>query len=658
MQSGPHEEAAVSGDSIARILREGNKETFAAAKDVIMHRVLLATVQEAIEGLGSPEAIAERALGHVDEQHTALRQATDTLKERLLEAIARRATDELSDPKTTALQAQERIELGHKAIITAKNLLKQRLLEDVAQDATDELTDPDSIARQARACIDDTAGPLARGQKTLTNLLIAEVADRSTNELANPRAVARQARARIDDAHMVVTGAVDQLKRRLIDEIIQRSTDALADPEAAARQAQALIDPEHTVLLKAVDKLKEQLLESIVQESLARISGTMRAAPADPEPIKAASEETPPAEVAPAKTEPVYTPPAEATPPNRAPAAARRAKKSYVKTQVVQTREAVPPSASEAPRAPSPAPQMQRRKAANGYEADGAALPASEPAENAEAAPQARHYVYGVVGKHGLALADALAEAAIDPPYTPYLMPCKSVTAIVGNLPSTALDPADETWQDDARRVQERVLEHVNAAGFAVLPMYAHTVHTNPAYLEKALDKYAETLHTALATLAGKHEWNVKIYCDASKVKQEVHVRDEDIETFLEHFAATAALWSEASVEAEIEAVREGLETPLPEVIDSILSNCQSRIHRTLHAVSIDSRVAPASEDSVFGNSNMVLNASYLVVEARGKAFRAVLEQLSSEYEQLGLVYYIGGPHTPCRFAPSDVPTL
>ena len=135
MQSGPHEEAAVSGESITRILREGNKETFAAAKDVIMHQVLLATVQEAIEDLGSPEAIAERALGHVDEEHTALRQAVNTLKGRLLEAIARRSTDELADPRTTALQAQERIEPGHKAIIAAKNLLKHRLLEDIIEQA-------------------------------------------------------------------------------------------------------------------------------------------------------------------------------------------------------------------------------------------------------------------------------------------------------------------------------------------------------------------------------------------------------------------------------------------------------------------------------------------------------------------------------------------
>ncbi len=54
----------------------------------------------------------------------------------------------------------------------------------------------------------------------------------------------------------------------------------------------------------------------------------------------------------------------------------------------------------------------------------------------------------------------------------------------------------------------------------------------------------------------------------------------------------------------------------------------------------------------------MVLNASYLIVEEQGKVFRAALERLAVEYEQLGLVYYIGGPHLPCRFASPETPTL
>ena len=624
MQSGSQEGAAVSNVSITRILREGNKETFAAAKDAIMQQVLMATVQEAIEDLGNPDAIAERALRQIDAHHAVLDQAVTQVKERLLEEVARRSTEELKDAETTALQAQEKIEHGdgHQIIVSAKDLLKERLLEAVARRCTDELDNPEDIARQARTRINEDDEALVYGQKALTKNLIAEVAARSTHELDDPEDVARQARVHIDNTHTVITGAVDELKQHLIAEIADRTTGEIANAEAVARQAYALISPEHTVILKAIDKLKEQLLETIVQESLARINGEMSKPP----------EDRPPA-----------------TPP--------REKKAYVKNQVIDARGPDPTEAAEAPGAASSAPTMRRRKAANGYAADNEALPEAAPAESPEDAPVA-HYVYGIVAKSGLALANALVKAEIEPPYTPYLMPHQSITAIVGDVPASALTANEETWQDDLRNIQERILEQVNTEGFAALPMYAPTIHTNRAYLEKALTQYAETLHTALETLADKQEWNVKIYCDPAKVQQEISTSDETIEAFLEQFAASADLWSEVGAEAEVEAVREGLQIPLPELIDAILSNCQHHIHRTLGGVSLESRVVPASADSVFGSSRMVLNAAYLIVETQDQIFRAALEHLSGRYEALGLVYYIGGPHLPCRFAAPDVPML
>ena len=110
--------------------------------------------------------------------------------------------------------------------------------------------------------------------------------------------------------------------------------------------------------------------------------------------------------------------------------------------------------------------------------------------------------------------------------------------------------------------------------------------------------------------------------------------------------------------EVEVAAVREGLEAPLPEVVDAILDNCRHHSHRLLHAMALESRQEPASEDSVFGTNRMVLNASYLVEEAQTEVFRSALEHLATRFERLGLVYYIGGPHPPCHFAPEEAPTL
>ena len=530
MQSGHDAEAAASNDAIARILRTGNKETFDAAKDAIMKRVLLATVQEAIEDLGSPDDIAERALQHLEEEQTPLLQAVVKVKERLLEDVARRSTDELADAEATA----------------------------------------------------------------------------------------QQARAHIDDEHEAVVGAVDELKHRLIHEIARRSTDELADAEAAAQQAQALIGDEHAAILQAIDTLKGQILETIVQQSLAKISDAVST---------------------PLAVEELFQP--------------QTPRKPYVKTSIVEARPPAPSARVESPEAPSSAPQMRRKKTANGYVVEDSPLAAAPPAEEAETPDT--YYVYGIVANQGLVLADALADADIDPPYTPYLMPYQSVAAIVSCLPGTM---QQAIRQEDLHRVQERILEQVNAAGIAVLPMYAETTHPSQEHLQKALARYVDTLDTALKTLDEKQEWNVKIYCDSEKVQQEVYARDETIDSFLEQFVETAELWSDAGAEVELEALQEGMDTSLPDVVENLLDNCQKNCHRMLHMVSLDSRMAPASDDSVFGNSRMVLNASYLVAEDQGESFRVALERLAIDYEKLGLVYYIGGPNPPCRFASAETPML
>jgi len=622
MKSGSQAEQPASGDSISRILRERNKETFDAAKGAIMQRVLLATVQEAIEDLGSPDQIAEKALQHIVEGHAALRDAIDTVQERLVEQVARRSTEELADPEATALRALERIEDDHKAILKAKNLLKMRLVEAVARRSAEELADTEAVVKAARARINDNEEGLLAGKEALTNQLIAEIADRSIEALADGAEAARRARDRIEDEHPTVVGAVEECKTRLIAEIARRTTETLVDPEDAARQAQALIGEEHTILLKAIDHLKNQLLESIVQESLARISDEMGG---------------------PTTTD---------RPPQ--PKAGR---KSYVKTEVVEVAEPTPASDAPPTASTSTTPQMLRRKAANGYAVDERALP-----EKAQSQPdpvkQAGFYIHGIVSGRGLALSDLLAGLDLDPAYALHVVPYKALAAIVSSVPACDNTTTERAWHNAIRPVQESILEHVNGAGWTVLPLHGALAHPNKAHLIAALAAHVDTLDHALKHLAGKQEWNVKIYCDPEKVRPEVYSNDATIDTFLGQFLASVNEWSQAGPEAELGALQEGMDVPLAHVIETILNNCEKRVHRALCDLSEAAHVAPASEDSVFGNNRMVLNASYLVNEKEGALFRSTLERLSTDYERLGLVYYIGGPHPPCRFASPEAPPL
>ena len=535
-----------SDNFILRILREGNDETFAAAKDAIMQRVLQATVRETLEGLGSPDDIAEGAFGYVDQEHTTLRSTV--------------------------------------------NVVKKCLIEDVARRSTRELADIEALWQEARAHIDDIE-PLVRGQEILTKQFLDEIADRSTEALADVEALWQEARACIEGQHTSFVRAADELKQQLIAEIARRSTDELSDPEAVACQAQALIGEEHEVILKAVDTLREQILQTIVRESLAKINDEIR----DP-----SAEEGPPHPK-----------------PGRTP---------HVKTQMVGT----------------------------------PALPEQElvEREHGEEAAQTAYYIHGIVADRRLAMVDISAGADVDPEYAFYAIPYKSVAAIVSNLPKGVFNKKGEVWQDEVRCTRERILEYVNAAGYVVLPMCGDTTYPSKARLMASLAAHITPLEHALENLRGKQEWNVKVYCDLEKVRREIYSSGAAIDSFLGQFLSAADQWSTRGPKAELEALREGMDVPIVEVIDAILSNCEQRVHRSLCNISVDSCVVPPSEGSVFGSSRMVLNATYLVPEEDGKAFQSVLERLTADYDHIGLVYYLGGPHPPCRFVPPETPIL
>jgi len=520
MQSSSLPEDAASGDSILRILWEGNEETFAAAKNAIMQRVLVATAQAAFEDLGSPDAIARQALEHPETDHALVRSAASALTDLLIEDVARRSMDDLADPAAAARQARERIEKDHQAVVVAKNLLKVHLLDEIAQGATDDLADPKAVAQEARQRIEEET--LINGRKALIESLLAEIADRSTEAIADAQQAAVQARKHIDD-----------------------------------------------------------------------------------EPIGGA---------------------------------------------VVEERPPAPPTRTEAPETPSSTPKMQRRKAANGY-------PEEIPPEAAPSAHLAQaHYVHGIVAHRGRGLIEALAAIDSETIYRPYVIPFKTVAAVASRVPGALTE--NDGWKA-LKGVQAGLLEHLSQKGAAVLPMYAETLYASEADLVAILAAHAHTLEVHLGELSGKQEWAVKIYCDPERIKQEVHSTDASIDAFLGQILVDVHEWSARGPAEELKALQEGMDLSLAELLETVQLNCQQGVHRALQGISEDSRLASSSEEEpVFGQSRMVLSASYLVAESEAEAFRAELERLAAEYERLGLVYYIGGPHPPCRFTVRGAPEL
>ncbi|MFQ5568265.1 MAG: GvpL/GvpF family gas vesicle protein [Rhodothermales bacterium] len=595
-----------------------------------MEKVLIATLQEAIEDLGSPENIAEQALGHVAQKNKTLQHAVTKTKERLIDRVANLSTEALAETDAVAESAQERIGEKHEALLKVQDTLRKRLLKEIARRSTSELANTESVALKARDMIDDEDNTIVHGKNALKAHLIMEIADRSLEEMGDAKATADRAKALIDDEHASILGAVDELKQHLIEEIARRSTEALGNTQATAKQAMALISKEQEDILKAINKLKEQILQTIVQESLSKISdevgtsllmGSLSPAPPQPKtPAKSSS--------------------------SKQAADARGPVEPKADSNGEQNVQATPPTA-----------HLRKKMAANGeYLMDESMLAAADPieVESLLEGTDSVYYVHGVVAHPKRSLGHTLAE--LETMYPARLLSFDSVGVIVSPIPLDAFNDKEENEQIPA--VQEHILEQVTSAGYAVLPMYSSLVHPSDEHLRNAVTSHLDALNDALNSLSGKQEWNIKIYCDREKVRREVQTHDKTVESFLEQFSKTVEMWSERGSDAEVEAMKEGMEIPLDEVIETILCNCEERCHRLLNEISDEDQVVPVSKDSVFGNSSMILNASYLVLENQGETFRTTLEGLATEHENLGLVYYVGGPHAPCHFTQSATPTL
>ncbi len=226
MSANSSSRVSAPGDAISTILLEENWDTFAAARQAIVEKVLLATVQEAINELGSPEAIAQKALAYVEVEQAVLVKARQRLTERLLQDVAREATEALADANEAAQQAQAHVGDRPEAVARGAEALERRLRAEIAREATEALSDADEAAQRARTHLGEDA---------------------------------------------LIVQAVEVLRELLIQEIARHSTEALADAQQVARQAGTLVGDEHEAIVQAVDALKKQILQTIVSSSLAQI---------------------------------------------------------------------------------------------------------------------------------------------------------------------------------------------------------------------------------------------------------------------------------------------------------------------------------------------------------------------------------------------------
>jgi hypothetical protein len=160
------------------------------------------------------------------------------------------------------------------------------------------------------------------------------------------------------------------------------------------------------------------------------------------------------------------------------------------------------------------------------------------------------------------------------------------------------------------------------------------------------LESRQALLREALARVAGKQEWGVKIVANRGRIEE--HARRE------------------IGVEAEVDGKSEGgaylarkkLAGRVREEADRMLDEAVRETHARLEEWAAASVVLPAQNRELAGyDGDMVFNGAYLVEDERTGQFTALVEELRSQYAPLGLGFDLTGPWPAYNFAAAEPET-
>ncbi len=199
----------------------------------------------------------------------------------------------------------------------------------------------------------------------------------------------------------------------------------------------------------------------------------------------------------------------------------------------------------------------------------------------------------------------------------------KSAAAVAyGNLALVIRDvdpaqwhPSDRIWMAHQATMHQRVLERAMHAG-AVVPARLCTVFEHREELDELVRSNADRWRKALTRLEGKQEWCLHVYAGP-------HVASHH-EPYVMRVAASTAQ---------------------PPLYDGPGAEHVSALWKGLSALASGARrIEPLS------NPRYLFGGTFLLRRERLRQFRSALLRFAVVARELGLTYYLDGPHPPFSF--------
>jgi len=197
----------------------------------------------------------------------------------------------------------------------------------------------------------------------------------------------------------------------------------------------------------------------------------------------------------------------------------------------------------------------------------------------------------------------------------------------------------DMTWLERTARAHEAAI----AGAFereTVIPLGLCTIFSDEDGARRMLGERREELTDALAALAGREEWSVKLLVDREALA--AGLREPGQEPA-----------DPGSGAAYLLLRRE--ERRLREAIGDRAAGLAEDVHARLQERAVDARVRPAQNRELSGHEgDMVLNGAYLVERDHAEGLRELVAELEARHHPLGARIELGGPFPPYSFVPES----
>ena len=200
----------------------------------------------------------------------------------------------------------------------------------------------------------------------------------------------------------------------------------------------------------------------------------------------------------------------------------------------------------------------------------------------------------------------------------------------------------DLTWLEGVARAHEAVLDEAFMTT-TIVPLRLCTLYATDKSLRAMLVREHQGIEAALARLAGRQEWGVKVLIDPERLvsaardaSPELYVHERDL-----------GMRSEGGAYLE----RRRLERTVRDRADALATDIAQQVHARLQDWTIEAATHPPQNRELSGHEGeMVLNAAYLVDAERAEGLRQLALELEEHHRAVGARIELTGPWPPFNF--------